>query len=330
MKKILYLLLTGLIGLSTGYELAAQGVSALPKQGIAVDSVHIRDPFLLVDSVNGVYYMFGTTRGVDNQNWIGDGFDQYISRDMRRWQGPYPVFEPGPGFWGKGNFWAAECHEYRGKYYLFATIRGAVDSLLGTAIFVSDTPRGPFEEHSAGRVTPDTWQSLDGTLYVDEKGNPWMVFCHEWTQIGDGTMEAVRLTRDLKAAKGKPRTLFAASSAPWTVMIDPSKQAYVTDGPFLYRNRKGELLLLWSSFGKEGYAIGVARSQSGRITGPWEHFSEPLFARDGGHGMLFRTLDGELLLSIHQPNVLPAERPHFFRVKEATDGSLYLDGEFRP
>ena len=46
--------------------------------------------------------------------------------------------------------------------------------------------------------------------------------------------------------------------------------------------------------------------------------------------MLFRTLDGELLLSIHQPNVLPAERPHFFRVKEAADGSLYLDGEFRP
>ena len=225
MKKILYLLLTGLIGLSTGYELAAQGVSAVPKQGIAVDSVHIRDPFLLVDSVNGVYYMFGTTRGVDNQNWIGDGFDQYISRDMRRWQGPYPVFEPGPGFWGKGNFWAAECHEYRGKYYLFATVRGAVDSLLGTAIFVSDTPRGPFVEHSDGRVTPDTWQSLDGTLYGDEKGNPWMVFCHEWTQIGDGTMEAVRLTRDLKAAKGEPRTLFAASSAPWAVMVDPSRPA---------------------------------------------------------------------------------------------------------
>ena len=330
MKKILYLFLIGLLATTTAYELAAQSGTEGLGQGVPVDSVHIRDPFLLVDSADGLYYMFGTTRGVDNQNWIGNGFDQYVSRDMRRWQGPYPVFEPGPGFWGKGNFWAAECHEYKGKYYLFATVRGAVDSLLGTAIFVADTPRGPFVEHSDGRVTPDTWQALDGTLYVDEKGNPWMVFCHEWTQIADGTMEAVRLTRDLRAAKGKPRTLFAASSAPWTVMIDPSRQAYVTDGPFLYRNRKGELLLLWSSFGKEGYAIGVARSANGRITGPWEHVPEPLFARDGGHGMLFRTLEGELLLSIHQPNVLPAERPHFFRVKEAVDGSLYLDGEFRP
>ena len=104
---MLYMFLAGLIGVSTGYKLVAQGVPALSRQGITVDSVHIRDPFLLVDSVNDIYYMFGTTRGIDNRHWVGNGFDQYVSRDMRRWQGPYPVFEPGPGFWGKGNFWAA-------------------------------------------------------------------------------------------------------------------------------------------------------------------------------------------------------------------------------
>ena len=51
---------------------------------------------------------------------------------------------------------------------------------------------------------------------------------------------------------------------------------------------------------------------------------EALFARDGGHGMLFRTFDGELLLSIHRPNVPPDERPRFFRVEEKADGSLCL------
>ena len=94
--------------------------------------------------------------------------------------------------------------------------------------------------------------------------------------------------------------------------------------PFLYRNRKGELLMLWSSFGDRGYAIGVARSQSGEVAGPWLQMPEALFARDGGHGMLFRTFDGELLLSIHRPNVSPDERPRFFRVEEKADGSLCL------
>ena len=40
--------------------------------------------------------------------------------------------------------------------------------------------------------------------------------------------------------------------------------------------------------------------------------------------MLFRTFDGELLLSIHRPNVPPDERPRFFRVEEKADGSLCL------
>lgn len=148
--------------------------------------VHIRDPFVLADSSDGTYYMYGTTRG--------DGFDVFSSRDLETWQGPRAIFQRTPDFWGDQCFWAAECHAYKGKYYLFATVRGAADSLLGTAVFVADSPKGPFREHSKGRLTPRTWQALDGTLYVDGKGNPWMVFCHEWTQLGDGTVEAVRLS----------------------------------------------------------------------------------------------------------------------------------------
>ena len=195
-------------------------------------------------------------------------------------------------------------------------------SQRGTTILRAERPVGPYREYAKGRVTPEEWGALDGTLYLDGQGDPWMVFCHEWTQLGDGTVEAVRLSRNLKKAVGKPATLFRASSAPWVRPHTPGN--YVTDGPFLYRNRKGELLMLWSSFGDRGYAIGVARSQSGEVAGPWLQMPEALFARDGGHGMLFRTFDGELLLSIHRPNVPPDERPRFFRVEEKADGSLCL------
>jgi len=52
--------------------------------------------------------------------------------------------------------------------------------------------------------------------------------------------------------------------------------------------------MLWSSYGKGGYVQTVARSESGKLAGPWEQL-EPLLgndlvrgANDSGHGMLFR------------------------------------------
>lgn len=44
--------------------------------------------------------------------------------------------------------------------------------------------------------------------------------------------------------------------------------------------------MLWSSFHKGEYAIGLARSESGRITGPWTHRAEPVLV-GGGHPSLF-------------------------------------------
>ena len=54
---------------------------------------------------------------------------------------------------------------------------------------------------------------IDGTLYISKVGTPYMVFCHEWKQIHDGTVCAVELSPDLKKSVGEPRELFKASSA---------------------------------------------------------------------------------------------------------------------
>lgn len=311
------------IGILSALMLTANGQNPSAKvESVPLDSIQIRDPFILPDASDKTYYMFGTNR--PNALYQSEGFDTYLSKDLKNWEGPYPAFHPGENFWGMSNFWAAECHAYKGKYYLFGTVRAAADSLLGTAIFVSDTPKGPYRQHSKGRVTPAGWNALDGTLHVDRDGNPWMVFCHEWTQVGDGTIEAVRLTRDLKKAAAAPVTLFRASQAPWVRSHQPGKAFYVTDGPFIYENSDGQLLMLWSSFTEQGYAIGVARSADGGILGPWEQIAQPLFVRDGGHGMLFRTFDGSLLLSFHQPNRTPDERAQFFLLKETDDGLLQI------
>jgi len=274
--------------------------------------IHIRDPFILPDG--GVYYLYGS-RG--QESWGNcTGLDVYVSTDLETWSDPTEVFTPPVGFWSDRNFWAPEVHIYKEKYYMFASFISDTRQ-RGTQILVADSPMGPFVPHSDGPVTPKDWRCLDGTLYCSEDGTPYMVFCHEWTQIKDGTMCAVELAADLKTAVGDPFVLFHASEPSWALK---DKTDFVTDGPFLYRMQSGRLMMIWSSFGKEGYLEAMAYSDDNQITGTWHHSDALLFSADGGHGMIFRTYDGRLMFVCHMPNSSPNERPHLTEIYE--DGNL--------
>jgi arabinan endo-1,5-alpha-L-arabinosidase len=291
-------------------------------------NLQLRDPFVVPVKEEGLYYLFGST---DPNIWgKGIGFDMYVGRDLKEWEGPYPVFRPGTDFYADNNFWAPEVHSYEGCYYMFATFRRRDNNLLGTSVLVSDSLQGPFIPHSAGPVTPKEWNSLDGTLFIDEEGQPWIVFCHEWQQVADGKVCAARLSADLKSTIGEIITLFSASEAPWTTSFQharfPGQDNYVTDGPSMYRTASGELLMLWASFIHNTYALGVARSTSGTVLGPWVQEEKALFQSDGGHAMLFHAFDGRLMLAIHTPNQTPDERPLFVEVEEK-DGRLTVAGE---
>jgi arabinan endo-1,5-alpha-L-arabinosidase len=283
-----------------------------------LEDINIRDPFIVPVREDGRYYLFGTT---DETCWGGPatGFDAYYSKDLKHWEGPVPVFRPPVDFWATTQFWAPEVHAYHGRYYMFASFK-ADNVCRGTQILVSDAILGPYVPHSDGPVTPREWECLDGTLYVDDEGKCWLVFCHEWLQVHNGEICAMPLSGDLKTAAGSPTLLFRADEAPW-VHKSPGAIDFVTDGPFLYRAGNGELLMLWSSGGSQGYAMGIARSAGGNVLGPWVQDVKPFFGKDGGHGMLFRTFEGKLMATIHQPNEPKKERPILIPVTQ-TDGVL--------
>lgn len=272
--------------------------------------IHIRDPFVLVHQ--NKYYLYGSRWG-SNQN----GFDVYIGTDLENWEGPFEIFGDDGNFWAHSDYWAPECHAYQGAFYLFASFKNE-GVCRGTQILRSDRPEGPFAPISDGPVTPRDWECLDGTLYVSPDGTPWIVFCHEWTQIENGEICAMPLTPDLRAAAGEPRVLFRAADAPKIVPLKNEKgiDCFVTDGPFFHRTVDGTLLLIWSSFSTGGYCVAVARSDNNDITGNWILEEDLLFEQDGGHGMIFRTFGGELMLSLHSPNVSPKERPKFYPICE--------------
>ena len=284
--------------------------------------IHLRDPFVVPVTEEKRYYLYGT-RGPECWTTSATGLDYFTSNDLQNWEGPFLAFRPSSDFWSDRNFWAPEVHFYRGRYYMFVTFK-AEDIHRGTQILAADGLIGPFLPISDGPVTPHDWECLDGTLYIDAEDQPWLVFCHEWVQVGDGEVCAIRLSEDLTATIGEPQILFRASEAPWTLAIDrKERKGYVTDGPFMHRLPNGDLIMLWSSFGASGYTVGVTRSQSGSILGPWQHHLEPLYTGDGGHCMVFRDFDGQLLLSYHAPNSSPDERP-YFRVLEESATSLQI------
>ena len=280
--------------------------------------IHLRDPFILARL--GTYYLYGS-RGAETWG-KGTGFDVYTSTDLENWSGPTVCFAPPADFWSDTNFWAPEVHEYNGRFYLFASFIGETRK-RGTQILTADSPMGPFVLHSDGPLTPAQWGCLDGTLYVED-GVPYMVFCREWRQSADeiivGEMYAVRLSEDLSRAVGEPIRLFGADEPAWAGFRE---NFYVTDGPFCYRTREGKPLLLWSSFGKDGYLEAVAYPENGCLTDRWIHPEKPLFCMDGGHGMIFRAFDGRLMFVFHTPNKPPLERSAMLEVVEE-NGMLRL------
>ena len=298
-------------------------------QNLTLKDIYIRDPFILPIEKEGVYYMYATSPVTENGKTYG-GMVVYKSKDLKNWSDPVRVFDVPRDNFLTGTVWAPEVHYYQGKYYLFGTLNSDIVWKApkkdhpeyihrATQIFWADSPEGPFLPFESKLPhTPMGQMCLDGTLWV-ENGTPYMIYCHEWVEMMDGTMELVELKPDLSGTVGQPIRLFCASAAEWSTgsLRADGTRTYVTDGCFLYRTKTGKLLMIWSSFKNGDYAIGIAESVTGKVFGPWRQQKEPLFDKHGGHGMIFNTFDGRLCVVLHAPNSPSgAERAHIFEIED--------------
>ena len=309
-----------------------------PRTGLRLPEIPLHDPWIVAEQKTRTYYLYSAAS--PRITGLGrTGTLYYRSKDLATWEGPFIAFVAPAESWADATVgaWAPEVHAYRGRYYLFTTLHNPKKALptadstrpnmmRATTISVSDSPEGPFTLMKLDApLTPANFMTLDGTLYVDRAGKPWMVYAHEWIQKVDGTMEAIPLRDDLTAAAGAPIHLFKASDAPWlNAQMAPSTREnhYVTDGPELFRTKTGTLLMLWASYmknelGRDGYVQTVARSKSGEIAGPWEQLA-PLIGNDSGHGMLFRSFEGTLMLVLHQP--FRNARGKIYEMEDTGDG----------
>ena len=308
---------------------------------LKTQDIAIRDPYIYADAKSATYFMYAQSGNRKGSGFVG--VEVYASKDLLLWQPPRRVLVlPEDADVHRGMVWAPEMHVYNGHYYLLVTLTHAKPlagkkpveqanwpalQVRGTCIFRADSPLGPFAPLKVTSHTPVDWMALDGTLFV-ESGKPYMVFCHEWVQIIDGTVDYIQMKDDLADVIGAPSRMLKASSAPGA--LQAPDRGKVTDGCFLYRSSvSSRLFMTWSTYiPGNGYCVILARSDSGCINGPWTQ-QRVLYPRDGGHGMLFKSFEGRLLMALHQPNGGGRERLHLFEI--ADDGeTLAIKSEVQP
>lgn len=153
---------------------------------IDASQLKVRDPFIFYDADTDYYYLHvnGTLK-----------VKSYKSKDLLTWQENGYSFLPSAGFWGKEDFWAPDFYKYKDKYYLFITL-SAPGVKRGTSVLVSDRVTGTFQPLVNAPVTPQEWTCLDGSLYVDSEGIPWIFYCREWVEVGDGEIYIQQLKDD--------------------------------------------------------------------------------------------------------------------------------------
>lgn len=295
------------------------------KEHVPLDSIRLSDPAILADKATQMYYMTGT------------GGMLWKSKDLKFWQGPYHIAKTNPDSWMGPNpmIWAAELHQYKGKYYNFATFTNRdvkIDTVAGNVIerrashvLVSNTAEGPYLPMKDDIYLPANKPTLDGTFWVDKDEKPYMIYCYEWLQNGNGTIEKIELKPDLSGSVGESVLLFKASDSPWSRADDndgkntPHK---VTDGPYLFKTDTGRLGMIWTSWIHDIYVQGVAYSKSGTLDGPWTQEKDIITPHNYGHGMLFKTFEGKSLMVLHshkKVNERTIRIPYFFEVDLSGD-----------
>ncbi len=254
------------------------------------------------------------------------------SKDLVNWKIIGSVFPKKPA-WAKGDFWAPEIAEDKGKFYIFYTARRdegkGKKGTLCAAVAVADKPDGVYADK--GALVCQEMGSIDAFFTRDENDKPFLV----WKEDGNDRQQptwlyAQALNENLTKLVGKPKKLFRNEGSGW--------ENHVVEGADIVR-RDGWFYMFYSGNACCGrscnYALGVARSKT--LLGKWEkNPANPILAANEvwqcpGHGTIVKTPDGSDFLLYHayrkRPDAFNIGREALLdRVEWTKDGWATING----
>ncbi len=223
------------------------------------------------------------------------------SRDLVNWRVVGAVFKELPNWptWARGDYWAPELTEHRGRFYVYYTARRAEPNRRGTlcvAVASAPAPAGPYTDH--GPLVCQEAGSIDAFATDDESGRRYLLWKEDGNDRNRPTpIWAQPLSEDGLRLEGEPKEL---------IRNDAAWERHVVEGAYVFR-RGGWFYMFYSGNACCGrgcnYALGVARSR--KLLGPWEKFPKNpiLKANDAwtcpGHGTGVETPDGRLFMLYH-------------------------------
>lgn len=236
------------------------------------------DPDVL--AYDGMYYLYGTG---------GQGYRVHTSKDLVNWKDEGICAEN--NLWGvKNNYWAPDIEYINGKFYMVVSCNESI------GIAVSDSPKGPFKEHSKNILYRN---SIDGHLFVDDDGTVYLYYVSWISTYG---IYGVQLDSDLKPI-AKTQKLLISPGLTWEM-----KMGNVTEGPYMLKHN-GMYYLTYSGSHYESpdYAVGYATS--GSPLGTFKKYSlNPIMIGNTqihgtGHHCIVTTLDStEMFIVYHCHN----------------------------
>ena len=264
---------------------------------IVTDIPNFGDPFIIIE--DGVYYMFGTDRGLP--------FVCYKSSDGEHYDLVGQVLSSDDSF-GVNDFWAPEVIKYNNEFYMFYSARD-VDGVLKVSVAKSNKIIGPYKDINKSRALLDElgYATIDASPFIDIDGRIYLLFVRECSQqiingVHTSDTYIVELDKLISKLIGKPIFLSTPTESWERYEVDP----YVwNEGPnVLYHNNKYYLVYSCHHFIDPNYSVGL--SIADKITGPYQkQIAGPILKRiDGimhgpGHSAFFKDLDGEIYMVYH-------------------------------
>jgi arabinoxylan arabinofuranohydrolase len=211
------------------------------------------DPAVLVDG--GRLYMY---TGRDETEAGGSGYKMnewrlYSTCDMTTWVDHGAVGGWRTFAWAKSDAYAPDIVKRNGKYYLYGPVQhDGTKPGFAIGVAVADSPLGPFKDargsalvtNDMTRETPNGWDDIDPSVFVDDDGQAYMYF-------GNKVLKYVKLKSNMIELDGPIHTVGIFN---------------FEEAPYLHK-RNGVYYLSYASGLPEVIAYATASSP----TGPWTY-----------------------------------------------------------
>jgi hypothetical protein len=241
----------------------------------------VPDPGAVFDAPSRTY--FAATTGGDGSGGL---FPIHASPDLGdTWADASPpsIFNASslPKWSDQRTGWAPELHLVpsanggAGGYVAFFVSRlGLTNALcVGAAASLTASPAGPYEDSGSPLVLSppgSCFGVIDPTFWYDAAtSTPFVIYKEDGNSCGKPTNIYAQALMPSGTAidASRARTLLIGISQPWELTL--------VEAPWMMK-KGNDLLLFYSGayYDKASYAIGVARSSSGSLEGPWGKYDK--------------------------------------------------------